>query len=167
MLIPLTAVGAVLVAVWPGFRRRAGWIVVAVGIAALVSTWFAKESGEALSELVDGSPALDRHESLGQILLLTALPMFALLVVYLVAELVQRREGQELPKGVAVVLSVLLVLASLGAVVQTAVVGHSGAEAVWQDEPAGTDADADDVDGDEDAELGLSAEAGLPDSPAP
>lgn len=134
VLIPLTAIGAILVAAWPWFRRNVGWVVVGVGAVAMVTTWLAKESGERLSELVDESDALQRHETFGQLLLIVSLPMFALLVVYLAAELVQRRAGQSVPSGLAIVLAALLVLSSLVALVQVTIVGHSGAQAVWEDE---------------------------------
>jgi uncharacterized membrane protein len=52
VLVPLAALGTIVMALWPAARNRMGWIVAGVGVVGFFFTYVAKESGEALLETV-------------------------------------------------------------------------------------------------------------------
>jgi hypothetical protein len=62
VLVPLVALGAILMAFWPSFSRRFGTLIVVVAAGAAAATVVAKESGEQLAGRV-GSP--EPHVDLG------------------------------------------------------------------------------------------------------
>ena len=127
VLLPLTGLGAVLIAFKPAWSRRFGIIVVLVGLLALVSTVIAKESGEKLAARV-GLP--EPHAQLGD-----RLPLFAALLFVLVTILWLMDRGipgnRSRPVWVIVV-ATLVVLAAIATAWWTFRVGDSGARAVWE-----------------------------------
>ena len=127
VLLPLTGLGALLIALKPAWSRRFGIIVVLVGLLALISTVVAKESGEQLAVRV-GLP--EPHANLGD-----RLPLFAaiLFVLVTILWLVDRGIPGNRSRPVWVmVLAVLVVIASIVTVWWTFRVGDSGARAVWE-----------------------------------
>jgi uncharacterized membrane protein len=78
VLIPLTALGLIVMAIWPRFSARYGWLVVGSGVVAFVSSVAAKESGEVLEGRV-GEPGYD-HAELGDVM-----PIFAAVLLVVVA----------------------------------------------------------------------------------
>lgn len=124
VLLPLSVVGAIVVALRPAWRQTYGWLVAGLLVVATALTPVATSSGEALEKRV-GDPG--RHAELGDQLIWFEI---ALLVV-LVAMLVLHRRGvvSAAARGVAV----LVLIASVAAAVQVYRVGDSGAEAVWGD----------------------------------
>lgn len=126
VLIPLGALGAILMAVWPAFSRRFGSLVVIVAGVAVGAAFVAKESGEQLAARV-GRP--EQHAELGDVLPLIAFALFALLLVFW---LFDRGIPANKPRPVwMIVFAVVLILASVFALFWTVQVGHTGAEAVW------------------------------------
>ena len=127
VLLPLAAIGAVLIAARARWSKRFGVIVVVV---ALVGTGFAvlsEKSGETLAARV-GTP--EPHAELGERLPLIA-AVFALVVV--VFWLFDRGvPGDRRRPPWLVALAVLVVIASVVVTWWTIRVGHSGAEAVWK-----------------------------------
>lgn len=126
VLVPLAAIGAVVMAFSPRFSRRFGALVVVVAIVGFGSSFIAKESGEALARRV-GLPA--EHAQLGDLM-----PVFALLLAggLTVFWLFDRGiPGNRSRPWWLKVGAVLLVIVSVLAVYWTIRVGHSGAEAVW------------------------------------
>jgi len=127
VLVPLVALGAILMAVWPSFSRRFGTLIVIVGGGAAAASLVAKESGEQLALRV-GTPL--PHADLGNLM-----PLFAgaLFVVLLVFWLFDRGIPMNRPRpGWLVALAVVLVIVALAAMAWTFRVGHSGSEAVWK-----------------------------------
>ncbi|MCO7241026.1 MULTISPECIES: DUF2231 domain-containing protein [unclassified Aeromicrobium] len=124
VLLPLSVVGAIVVALRPAWRQTYGWLVASLLVVATALTPVATSSGEALEKRV-GDPG--RHAELGDQLIWFEI---ALLVV-LVAMLVLHRRGvvSAAARGVAV----LVLIASVAAAVQVYRVGDSGAKAVWGD----------------------------------
>jgi hypothetical protein len=142
VLVPLTALGLLLMAVWPGFSRRHGWLVVGLAVAATGATVVSVRSGEALEERV-GEPGFD-HAELGEVM-----PWLAggLLATTLVLWLVDRAAGRGSPaapaeapsaapprpagrllRAAVAVVAVLVAVANLAWIYR---VGHSGAQSVW------------------------------------
>lgn len=126
VLLPLTALGAVLISIKPAWSRRFGIIVVLIGLLAAVATVIAKESGERLAAHV-GLP--ETHAMLGD-----RLPLFAALLFVLVLILWLKDRGipgnRKRPAWV-VALAAIVIVASCATVWWTFRVGDSGARAVW------------------------------------
>jgi hypothetical protein len=133
VLVPLAALLAVLFAV-PRTRAWAQWAFPLVAVAAAVSVFVAKQSGEQLERVVipPEAPAqlrdiIDDHEEAGT-LLLYLMVAFAVLAVVAFA---LARSSDLMDGPVGIVVSVVLV-ASAGLVAyQTYKVGELGSKAVW------------------------------------
>ena len=126
VLAPLSAIGAVVMAVWPRFARRYGVLVVAVAGLAFVSSALAKLSGEELAKRV-GTP--QPHAELAD-----PLPILMLLLALIVTGLWLLDRGRPTNRSrpvLVIVLAVAVVVMSLVVTYWTVRVGHSGAEAVW------------------------------------
>ncbi len=135
VLLPLMAVVTVLVAAKPSWRGALRWTVVADALV-LVSAVVADQSGEKLQARLtqaEGHVVAHEHGELGG-----TIPVFALalLLTAVFAWWANRRGGAVLLRlGVAAV--TVAAVASVGMVVA---VGHSGAQATWQEEIAHTKA---------------------------
>ena len=127
VLVPLAAIGALLMAVRPSFSRRFGSLVVIIAGIGAAASLVAKESGEQLALRV-GEP--DPHVELGDVM-----PLFAsgLLVLVLVFWLFDRGipANRSRPAWL-VVLAVVMVIGAVAATWWTIRVGDSGAKAVWE-----------------------------------
>lgn len=154
VIVPAAAVAVLLAALWPRFRRWAGWMPLALSVLAVVLTPLSTESGEALERHVEHSDLIETHSQLAEGLL----PWVAVLAVgaallYVVARREQRSnrlvtpgEGAETPKAdgrservgtvprwLLVGAAVVGLVASLGTATQVVRIGHSGAQAAWGD----------------------------------
>ncbi len=144
VLVPLSALGAVVIAVWPAARRRYGSLVVVGALAALGATFLAEKAGENLERYLPGSAVLDAHMRVagnlklwvGALLVVTA----ALVFVHRRSPAPARREGPGTTaapmkagpsKLVAGALALLTVVAAVGAGVVVFLAGDSGARSVW------------------------------------
>lgn len=132
VLVPVAAVVVAVAGVWPRFRRWAGYLPAALSLAALVVVPVATQSGEALQARLGDPPFVEEHADLGEGLVPWAVAL-AVTGGIVTATEVLRRRGTELRRVVVVVVAVAAVSVGVGAVVQTVLVGHSGATAVWSD----------------------------------
>lgn len=126
VLIPLAAVGAILMAVWSSFSRRFGVIVVILAGLGAGAAFVAKASGEQLATRV-GEP--EAHAELGEVMPLIAAVFFVLVLAFWLFD--RGIPGNRTRPAWLIVLAVVLVVASLVAIGWTIRVGHSGAEATW------------------------------------
>ena len=127
VFVPLTAIGAVLIAVRPSFSRRFGIIVVIFGAIGAVASLVAKQSGYELAKRV-GTP--EAHESLG-----TWMPLFAigLFILVLVFWMFDRGIPSNVPRPTWMkVFAVVVIGGAILALWWTFRVGDSGARAVWE-----------------------------------
>jgi uncharacterized membrane protein len=125
VLVPLAALGAVLVAWKAAWDRRYGWLVVLTAFVATGSAFVAKESGERLASRV-GVPL--EHEQIARLM-----PVFAGLLFLAVTGLWwYDRGGDDTWTRARVVLATLTVVAALLALVWVVRAGDSGATAVWK-----------------------------------
>jgi cell division protein FtsW (lipid II flippase) len=134
VLVPLAALGLMLMAVRPAFSRRFGVLVVIVAGAGAAASVAAKLSGEELAERV-GTPEV--HAELGDVMPWVALGLFVLGLVFWLVD--RGIPGNKPRPGWLVAFAILLLLASAFAILWTIRVGHSGAEAVWSDVVESTD----------------------------
>jgi hypothetical protein len=124
VLIPLAALGAVLVAVRAQWNRLHGFLVVSAAFLAAGASLVAKESGEALASRV-GLPA--DHAHWGKYVVVSAGLLF--LSVALLWWL-DRTHVQTRPRYATALAVVQIALAAV-AFTFVVLAGHSGAEAVW------------------------------------
>ncbi len=126
VLVPLVALGALVMSYLPSFSRRHGKIILILAVTAQVSVFLAKMSGEAFAEILNKN--VEKHAELGEITPLVTLPMVVL--IYLRWRM--DRSGSTFGSVVIRRLtSVALVVASLTSIIVIVLVGHSGASSVW------------------------------------
>ena len=128
VLVPLSAIGALLVIFVKRFRTTYSPLVLIAVISGAVSAFVAGQSGEALSERV-GLP--NAHAVQGERLWKLTLVFAVLFTIWFVInnyQVVAKKLANALQKSFLVLIPIVAV-ASLGL---TFVVGHSGAEATWK-----------------------------------
>jgi uncharacterized membrane protein len=126
VLVPLVAIGALVMSYLPSFSRRHGKLILILAVVAQVSVFLAKMSGEAFAEILDKN--VEKHAELGEITPLVTLPM--VILIYLRWRM--DRSGSTFGSVVIRRLtSVALVVASLISIIVIVLVGHSGASSVW------------------------------------
>jgi hypothetical protein len=126
ILVPLVAIGALVMSYLPSFSRRHGKLILIVALVAQVSVFLAKISGEAFSEILDKE--VEKHAQLGEIAPFVTIPMVAL--IYLRWRM-DRSGSSTGSVAIRRLTSVALVIASLASLVVIFLVGHSGASSVW------------------------------------
>jgi len=141
VIVPVAAIVVTAAALWPRFRRRTGYLPLALALASLVLVPLSTQSGEALQERVGESSLIETHSNLAEGLLPW---VFSLVVVAAVLLWWNRNERKaatpRAPRWVALGLAVAAVLATTGTTVQAIRVGHSGATAVWSEDMSTTPA---------------------------
>ena len=163
VIVPAAALAVLLAAVWPRFRRWAGWLPMALSALAVVLTPLSTESGEALERRVERTDLVTEHAELADGLLPWVV---GLLVAAIALYVVARREltaatpsaarpaastthSAGAPRWLLVGGVVVGLVAALGTTVDVIRIGHSGAQAAWSDAgsqapapaPAGGDGD--------------------------
>ena len=137
VLVPLAALLLTAAAVSVRVRRWAGWVTPALATIALVLVPLATSTGEDLEGSVGSSALVEAHAEMGEQLLPWAIAVAVLSFALVWWDRRDRslpRGGS--PRGVAAALAVVSVVAALGAGVQVARIGHSGAKAVWNKQAA-------------------------------
>ena len=124
VLLPLAALGAIVIAVSERARMRYCWLVVAGAFAAGGSVVAARVTGEAFAGGTTGTGALATHMTWG---MLAPWPATALAVTTLLLMLTSRSTNRPLK----VTLGTLTIVAALAGLAVIVVVGHSGATSVW------------------------------------
>lgn len=152
VLLPLCAIGVILLAFIGAWRRKYGWLVLFGLFLATMFAYFAKESGESLAEAI-GRP--ERHADLGTWLPIVAVVLFLLTLIWLplarngdrpvskaattsvsgdaTQVLAPTATAPRGPGGFTRFMALLAVIAAVTTLVWTIMVGHSGATAVWGD----------------------------------
>lgn len=138
VLAPLTAILAVLCAVWPAARQRLVWLVLALAGVTAVLTPIAAEAGEWLEHNIEESELIEKHAELGETMVYFSLALLVVAVLLVISH-VRGQRGKPLSGALSAVIAAFVVLAGVATTVQVFRVGHSGAEATWGDvlTPAG------------------------------
>jgi len=136
VFVPLLALVAIVYAVLPRWRSKVGWAAVLLSVAAPVTAWVSKESGEELrARLVEsglkGEPlaVIDDHMGFGTLTLYFTLGLAV--VTLIMVFLTQRRSDRPLPGAVPIALSVIMVALAAVSSYYVFRTGDSGAQAVW------------------------------------
>jgi hypothetical protein len=147
VLVPLSVLGAVLVAVWPRARGRWGWPVVVLTAVAVASIPVATSTGEGLEHNLPRSAVIEAHAHLGDELLPYAAGMLVVLLGLMLVGVLSRERATASAHGagpgaapriaprtariVAIVLAALTVVLAAVTAVQVVRIGDSGARAAW------------------------------------
>ncbi|MBT1624385.1 hypothetical protein KK101_16945 [Curtobacterium flaccumfaciens pv. oortii] len=132
--VPVAALTAIVVAVWPAARR---WLAVGapiIGLVALVSVPLATSSGEWLEHREQETALLDRHTELADGLLPWSIAVFVLLLLWWGWHRfgTARVTSVGALRAVAIVGPVLLLAVGVVSMIEVVVIGHAGAESVWK-----------------------------------
>ena len=129
VLVPLAAIGALLVMFIPKFRNTYTPLVLVTVLLATISAFIATQSGEALSERV-GLP--NAHATQGERLSYVVLIFAILFTVWFALEKTDRIR-EVFASLFKKVLKVVIPITAISSFVLTILVGHSGAQATWKD----------------------------------
>ncbi|MDT5339844.1 MAG: hypothetical protein QOD90_5349 [Mycobacterium sp.] len=132
ILAPLTAILAILCAVWPAARQRLVWLVLGLAIITVALTPLTTDAGEWLEHRVGRSPLLQSHARLGDTMVYFAISMLVAAVLLVVIHLRETRGRSVKPIATRIVAVVVIVL-SVATAVQVYRIGDSGAVATWSD----------------------------------
>ena len=127
VLVPLAAIGALIMVFRPAFSRRFGVIVVIVSVIGLIGSVLARLSGEQLASRV-GYP--DPHSELGAILPAIVGVFTAVTLVFWLFD--RGVPGNRARPMWLKVMAALVAVVAIIAVIWTIRVGHSGTEATWK-----------------------------------
>jgi hypothetical protein len=130
VLGPLTAILAILCALWPAARRRLIWLVVLLSVGTLILTPLTTNSGAWLVGKVGESPPVRFHAELGETMIYVVAALTAT-VILLTAVHVRQVRGRTVRLALHAVVGGLVIVAALATLVQTYRVGESGARAAW------------------------------------
>lgn len=152
VLLPLAALGAIVLAVLPRLIRTYGLLVGVLTLIAVVAVPVATRSGESLYDRKSATftsaadapeaVAMDRHRELGEQLLPYAGALLVAVLLLLGGHLLGRRVGVPTAGGdsgvpafgvrlARGVVAVLTVVAAVMTVVMLIRAGHAGSDAVW------------------------------------
>jgi uncharacterized membrane protein len=143
VLIPLAAVGAVLMVLSRSWRARVGWLVVTAAGVSLVFVQLAIGSGEALEESVDRTDLVEAHAHLGEDTLPYVAVFFVAVLAFMVADRWRVRRAADGPPAAShrgtweaplmAVIAVVVLATSVLSGIWIYRAGHSGATSVWSD----------------------------------
>ena len=129
VLVPLAAIGALLVIFIPKLRLNYSPLVLVTVLLATVSAFVATQSGEALAERV-GLP--NAHATQGERLSYVVLAFAILFTIWFALEKSDRLRERVANLGNRA-LKVVIPITAISSFILTILVGHSGAEATWKD----------------------------------
>jgi len=140
VLVPLAALGAIVLVAVPRWRAQLRWLVLGVGVAGMLGTFLAAGSGEALQASVAKSQILEHHAELGDNAQVVVFLFVLALAAFVGWDWWRRRGGAgtdkvkpAVAKWVTVVLGVLTVVGAVAAGWMIVATGHNGAKATWHD----------------------------------
>jgi hypothetical protein len=125
VLLPLTAVAAVVISVWPAAQRKLTFLVPLGAILGAAAVPITTKAGEELAQRIGNPPFIARHENFGDQVLPWAV---AMAVTTLAQWLYLRRGTATVPRAV---LGLLVVASAIGTATIVVLTGDSGAQAVW------------------------------------
>ena len=124
VLLPLSALGLLVLIAVPRWRRSFGGLVLLGLLVSLIAAFVSKESGENLAAEIG---ITQTHAQWGDRLV----PIAGVLLLAAAVWYWRARRG--VTGALTVVAAILAGLLAIGAIAATIVVGHSGAEAAWSD----------------------------------
>ena len=147
VLLPLAALGAVIMVIRPSWHQRYRWSVLAIGVVGSMGTVLAAAAGEELAkrivaiEGVAAAAGWEEHAHNGETARLFAIVFLAVLIVLVFAPMVVERRGAAqgdagvatTPVALRSLLAVLTVVSAVAVVYTIIKAGHTGSHSVWID----------------------------------
>jgi uncharacterized membrane protein len=130
ILAPLTAILAILCALWPAARKRLVWLVLGLAAAIVVLTPLTTDAGEWLEHQIGRSPQLHQHAELGDTMVYFAIALFVVAVLIAVIH-VREARGHSVTRALSWTVAAVVVVVSVATSVQVYRIGDSGARATW------------------------------------
>ena len=133
VLLPIAAIGLIVVAAIPRARKLYAPIVLGVALAATVAVGLAQQSGEALQGDVKKTELVEEHTEQGETVLPWAIAVTVMSALVAAEPYVRQRFDKPSPRVVTAVLVGASLIVGIGATYTVIDVGHSGAKSVWND----------------------------------
>lgn len=130
VLVPLAALAALTVAVWPAARERYRYLTLGLATVALLAIPVATHTGEELKPHVRDTALVEQHTHMADGLLPFVGLLWLALAVLVFAPLIKQHLFR-LPRIMTPVVAAVVVLAAAGSLVQVVRIGDSGARAAW------------------------------------
>lgn len=134
VLALLTAVLAVLCAVWPAARQRLVWLVLALAVVTTGLTPLTTDSGEWLEHNLEKSELIEQHAEMGDTMIYFSLALLVAAVLLVVAH------RRALSTALSGAIAVFVIAAAVATSVQVYRIGDSGAKSAWSDALTSTSA---------------------------
>lgn len=159
VLIPLATVGVLLMVAKPAWWERYKWATLGVAGVGMIGAILAAGTGEELEEAVEDTSSrslLRAHVEAGEAARTISIIFFVVLALGIVVLpwWMRRRSSSEAttvsPRWLRTAVSLVLVVASLGASWGMYDAGHTGAKSVWSDVKLGSGGEKSDRGGDRD-----------------
>ncbi len=131
VLVPLAALSALVVAVWPAARARYAPLALGVATLALISVPLATHTGEQLESHVRPSPFVEHHTAMADGLLPFMAVLWLGLAALVTARVLSHSRGVGWARYLAGGAAVVAVAGAIASGVQVARIGDSGARAAW------------------------------------
>ena len=133
--VPLAALLLVLFAVWPAARRRIGIVMPIVALGALITVPITTHAGEWLQRRLPNTAAIRHHVALGLQMKYWMVGFFVVALLVWAWDVASRREhpASNIIHGTAghVVVAIVAIGISVGAMQQLVRTGEAGSRAVW------------------------------------
>ena len=130
VLAPVTAILAILCALWPRARRHLTWLVLILAAVNTVLTPLTTDAGEWLEHRTQPTELLHIHTELGDTMLYFSIGLLVVAVLLAVAHIRERRE-QPLKPVISWAIAAVVVVASIATTVQVYRIGDYGARSAW------------------------------------
>ncbi len=124
VLLPLSVLGLIAIILRPSWRAGYQWLVMGGLAAGTVATIAAVKGGEELAAITG---ITDEHRNLGSLLQYIAIALLVVAAIWMW----QQTPGSVLGKGVAPLAAIAAIGLGFATLAISALVGHSGANAVW------------------------------------
>lgn len=131
VLVPLAAISALVVAVWPAARARYAPLALGIATLALISVPLATHTGEQLEAHVRPSPFVERHTSMADGLLPFVILLWAGMAGLVLARWLKTSRDITWARYLAGAAAVVAVAGAAVSGVQVVRIGDSGARAAW------------------------------------
>lgn len=131
VLLPLAAIGLIVVAAIPRSRRLYGPIIFGLALAATIAVGLAQQSGESLQENVKKTELVEQHTEQGETVLPWAIAATVMSALVAAEPYVRGRFTKPSPRVVTALLVGGSLIVGFGATWTVIDVGHSGAKSVW------------------------------------
>jgi hypothetical protein len=131
VLLPLAALGGIVMALWAKFSKRFGPVIVLTAYAGVVGAWAASHTGEQL--MIALSKAVGSHQTMGESLKYIAAAFALLLTILYYLDWRMGRPGKPKKRGALEwIVAVSTIVTAILSIYWVIAVGHSGAQLVWK-----------------------------------